>query len=229
MKQCPECRKTYPDADAFCARDGSTLHALPKNAGTLRKRIFVLAAVVVVLGFVIVIGFPYILKRAGSNFEVSMLGISCEKDSISDVLAQQTREILEDFINVIVGGENRSGKMSVRDFTLQLELKNGNFFQVKIDSVEFSLFVNGRNVGKGALLGNESVSVRAFERKKISCPLTLYPMPVLKSAGKIVASGSLRYGIRGQVVGVFLLWKIKHPFDERGFTIQPESLTGGDP
>ena len=220
MKQCPECRKTYPDTDAFCARDGSALHPLPKNMGTFKKRIFLPAAVVAIVGFVIVNGFPYILKRAASNFEVSMVGISCEKDSISGVLAQQTREILEDFLDVVVAGENRSGKMNTRDFTLQLEVKNGNFFQVKIDSVEFSLFVNEHNVGKGALMGNESVLVHAFEKKRISCPLTLYPMPVLKSAGKIMTSGHLRYGVRGQVVGEVLLWKIKCPFDVKGFTIQ---------
>ena len=220
MKQCPTCRKTYPDQDVFCAADGSRLHLLSETRKPFRKKIWVSAIITILLGIILLNGFPYILKWAASNFKISLLGITCEKDSISGVLARQTRQILEDVLGVIVAGENHPEKMNPPDFTILLEAENNSFFPVKINSVEFKLSINNRNVGKGALLGDESISIGAFEKKRIRCPLTLHPMPVLESAGEIMASGRLRYGIQGQVVGVFLLWKITCPFDVKGLTIQ---------
>jgi len=220
MKQCPSCGKIRPDTAVFCAEDGSRLHPVSKTNRPFRKRILVSAAIIISLGIILLNGFPYVLKWAASNFKVSLVGISCEKDSISGVLARQTRQILEDFLGVIVAGENKPGKVDPPDFTILLEVENNSFFPVKINSVQFKLLVNDRNVGKGALLGDESVSIGAFEKKRISCPLTLHSMPILESAGKIMASGRLRYGVQGQVVGVFLLWKITCPFDVKGLTIQ---------
>ncbi|MBT3367947.1 MAG: LEA type 2 family protein [Nitrospina sp.] len=219
MKQCSECGKTYPNTDSFCSADGSKLRSLPETGGTRRKAALTLAFSVAVLGFMFVNGFPYILKWAASNFQVSLVGISYENDSISGGLGRQTREILEDFVDVITDGKRKPSEIKQQVLILLLEVKNNTMIPVKITSLEFEFLINTRQVGRGNLLGDKSILVHAFESKTFKCPLTLYPMPFLKSAGKILVSGLLRYGIRGRIVAEFLFWKIKCPFDVKGIKV----------
>ena len=219
MKQCPACGKTYPNTDSFCSADGSNLSSLPKTSGTMRKAVLALAFTVAVLGFMFVNGFPYILKWAASHFQVSLVGISYGKDSISGGLERQTLEMIEDFVDAITGGKRTPAEHKQQDFMLLLEVKNNTIIPVKIISLEFEFLINAQQVGRGNLLGNKSILVHAFENKTFKCPLTLYPMLFLKIAGKIIVSGLLRYGIRGRIVAEFLLWKIKCPFDVKGITV----------
>ena len=220
MKQCPTCKKTNPDTDSFCAIDGSRLHPLSKSTRTTKKTAVVLIIAATILGFIIVNALPYVLKWAASNFEVSLVGISYEKNFDPGDLARQTREILEDFMGAITGGKNKLAERKDQNFTLVFELKNGNVVPVGINLLKFKLYINSRQIGNGELLPDENIFIHAFEKKEFRCPLTIYPMRLITSAGQIVASGRLGYRIRGEVVVTVLFGKIKCPVDVKGISIQ---------
>ena len=220
MKQCSTCKKAYPDTDSFCAIDGSRLYSLSKITRSTKKTAVGLIIAFAILGFIIVNGLPYVLKWAASNFEVSVVGISYEKNVDLVDLARQTRKILEDFVGAITGGKNKLAERKDQNFTLVFELKNDNIFPVGINSLKFELYINSRQVGNGELLPDENIFIHAFEKKEFRCPLTIYPMRLITSAGKIVAAGRLRYRIKGEAVVTVLFGKIKCPVDVKGISIQ---------
>ena len=220
MKQCPTCKKAYPDTESFCAIDGSRLYLLSKISRTTKKTAVSLIIAFAILGFIIVNALPYVLKWAASNFEVSLVGISYEKNVDPVDLARQTREILEDFVGAITGGKSKLAERKNQNFTLVFELKNDNIVPVGINLLKFELYINSRQVGNGELLPDESIFIHPFEKKEFRCPLTIYPMRLITSAGKIVAAGRLRYRIRGKAVVTVLYGKIKCPFDVKGISIQ---------
>gem|GEM_PF-2126939 len=220
MKQCPLCGEKRPEADVFCAKDGSELLPLAKTAGLSKSKILISLLILLITGLIVLNGFPYLLKRSVTDFRVSLLGISSENGSLSKILARQSQKILEDFLSIIPNGRKDSEKGAPRDFTILLEVENTSFFTVHVDSVTYQLFLNGRKVGKGELAENESISIGAYKKREIPCPLTLLPVSVLKSALQTVASGNIRYGVQGQVTGRFLVWQITFPFKTKALKIQ---------
>ena len=219
-KQCPVCKGIYPDADSFCAVDGSMLQALTKGGGNKKKRVFFLFAAFAAAGLLFFNAVPHILRWAGSNFAVSIVGVSFQNQNRSEAIIRMTRDVVEEILGMGAGGRKKLPGHEGKDFSLILSLKNDNIFSVVIHSFHFTFFLNETKIGKGILPADDGRRIGPFEKVEIACPLSLSALSLVTSAGKIAVSGQLRYRIQGEAVITILMGKITYAVDVKGITVQ---------
>ncbi len=219
-KQCPVCKRIYSRADSFCARDGARLEEVSGGGGKRKKRIVIVLAALAVTGFLIFNAAPHILRWIGSNFAVSIVGLSFKDQNRSEALIRITRDILEEVLGKGAGDRKKLPGRENKDFSVILSLKNDNFFPVAVHSFHFNFFLNGEKIGKGTLSPEEGRRIGPFEKVEITCPISISASSLVSSAGNVLSSAQLQYRVQGEAVVTILVGKFTFAVDVKGITVQ---------
>lgn len=219
-KQCPVCKKVYSNTDSFCAKDGAMLEEVSGGGGNRRKRLLIVLAILAAAGLLFVNAAPHLVRWAGSNFAVSIVGLSFEDQNRSEALIRITRDILEEVLGTGGGDRKKLPGRENKDFSVILSLKNDNFFPVAVHSFHFNFFLNGTKIGKGTLPEGEGGRIGPFEKVEIACPLSISASSLVSSAGEILSSAQLKYRMQGEAVVTILVGKITFAVDVEGITVR---------
>ena len=126
--------------------------------------------------------------------------ISCSlKDAVKKCKFKVDRIAIKDFSN--------EGFKAVVTF----KIKNPNWISLTIDDLEYTVWVNGKELGNGK--SEDKISIPRKSKSYVDVPLQIKLTELSDSLFKILFSGNIEYRVKGKAVFATFLGKIEYPFD----------------
>jgi len=218
MKQCPVCKTQYPDSCQYCNHDGSELTSIRSQLDNNNMTIILLSCIAILTAIILFINlFPYLIKSAVSNCEVTLSGISFKDDSPSVV--NQAKDIFDSFF----GGDTEKNKNVSRnekhDMLLILKIKNDNYFSATLSNLDISLYINNKKMGEGKLIQNKTYKIKARNKVTLEFPLTVSLWQLMSSSGSIIMSEEISYKVKGNATIKTLFGSFDFPVNVEGINI----------
>jgi len=184
MSQCPQCGRTCTAGDRFCPMDGARLR--PARS---RRRLFgaITAASLLCIALAGANLLPWLLQYGAGRCTVSPVGLRLAQDE--------------------GGGRNQT------QFALLLELRNNNPLPVSIERLDFTIALNGRRLGSGALAAGEPTHMPAYGAARLELPLETGLWDLLRAGSAVLMTPGLRCRVTGEAG--LRLWRarVRYPFD----------------
>jgi len=220
MKQCPICKTQYPDSCKYCNHDGSNLTLINNNTKSNNNNIsiIILSCIATITAIILLINiFPYLVKTAVSNCEITLTGISFKDDSPSVV--NQAKDMFDSFF----GGEKKENKdipqQKEHDILLILKIKNDNYFSATLTKLDITLYINNKKIGNGELHQNKSYKIKARNKVTLEFPLTVSLWQLMSSSGSIIMSEEISYKVKGNAIIKTLVGSFDFPVNVEGINI----------